>query len=83
MSELFKPITGIELESLGTVIADGPLNYPAPEQFGPLRWYDKEMRCSRKGCGSPTYCRLQHAPLCMMHVIRKMNEMLIELGVEK
>lgn len=83
MSELFRPITGEELELLGTVISDGPINYPAPEQFGPLRWYDKEMRCASRGCGSPTYCKLKGIPYCIMHSLKLMNELLVELEVEK
>ena len=83
MSELFRPIEGIELEELGTVIAEGPLSYPAPEQYGPLRWFDKEMRCASRGCGSSTYCKLRNVPRCLMHALREMNEMLRELGVEK
>lgn len=79
--ELFRPVEGIELEELGTVIADGPVSYPAPEQFGPLRWYDKEMRCACRGCGSPTYCKLKGIPRCLMHALREMNEMLVGFGV--
>lgn len=57
--------------------------YPAVEQHGPLRWFEKEMRCASKGCGSPTGCKLQGIPRCGIHALRKMNEMLIERGVEQ
>lgn len=57
--------------------------YPVPEQYGPFRFYDTETRCASRGCGSPTRYKLQGIPYCSVHVIRKMNEMLFELGVEK
>lgn len=58
-------------------------NSPYPEivQVGPLRWYDKEMRCASKGCSAPTYMRLQGIQYCWVHAIRKMNVMLNELGI--
>lgn len=55
--------------------------YPAPEQFGPLRWYDKEMRCASRGCSSPTYLKVQGVPYCGTHALHKMNELLIQLGI--
>lgn len=57
--------------------------YPVPEQHGPFRFYDSEFRCASRGCGSPTRYKLQGIPYCSVHVMRKMNDMLIELGVEK
>lgn len=79
MSELFKPVTGIELEELGSVISEG--RFPTVPQDGPLRWYDTIFRCASKGCSSPTYCKLKGIPYCTMHVMKEMNKMLIELGV--
>lgn len=58
------------------------LGYPIPEQNGPLRQFELEMRCASKGCGSSTFFKLQGVPRCMMHCLRKMNEMLIEKGVD-
>jgi len=55
--------------------------YAPPEQKGPLRWRDKDMRCASKGCSSPTTCQVKGIPYCMMHSLRKLNEMLVELGV--
>lgn len=57
--------------------------YDIPEQFGPLRHFDREMRCASRGCGSSTYYKLQGIPYCMTHSLRTMNEMLINLGVDK
>jgi hypothetical protein len=57
--------------------------YAVPPQEGPFKFYDKEMRCLSRRCGSPTYYKLQGVPYCSKHIILKMNEMLIELGVEE
>ena len=50
--------------------------YPPPKQFGPLRWFDKEMRCASRGCSSPTVLQLEGTPRCSVHALRIMNEML-------
>jgi len=47
------------------------------EQYGPLRWFDTEMRCVSRGCSSPTYCKLEGVPYCTMHALKLMNELLI------
>ena len=57
--------------------------YPIPEQYGPLRQFDREMRCASRGCSSPTFFKVQNIPYCMIHSLRTLNEMLIERGVEK
>jgi hypothetical protein len=54
--------------------------YPVPEQHGPLRYYDKEMRCASRGCSSPTHWMLQGVPKCWIHCMNQMNDMLAELG---
>jgi hypothetical protein len=51
-----------------------------PKQDGPLRFFDKEMRCSNRGCSSPTYLKIQGVPRCSMHALRELNEMLVEAG---
>lgn len=59
-----------------------PVERYLPEpQNGPIRWIDKEHRCVSKGCSSPTYLKLQGVSFCLMHTLKKCNEMLIELGV--
>jgi len=83
MSDLFRPVEGIELDSLGTVISEGSSGYPAPEQFGPLRWVDSTLRCASRGCSSPTHCKLKGIPYCFSHCLREMNQMLLDLGIEK
>lgn len=50
---------------------------PAHIQRGPLRWYDKEMRCALRGCTSPTYCRINGIPRCMIHALHDLNELLL------
>lgn len=79
----FEVITEEEYESqapqsVGTIVGAN-----IPEQFGPLRHFDREMRCASRGCSSPTHFKLQGIPLCMIHCLRKMNEMLLALGVER
>lgn len=53
-----------------------PQGYPIPPQFGPLRWFETEMRCASRGCSSPTSLQLEGIPRCSVHAIRLMNEML-------
>jgi hypothetical protein len=56
--------------------------WPRVEQKGPLRQFDNEMRCASRGCRSPTHFKVKGIPYCMIHAMRKLNDMLIELGVE-
>jgi len=51
-----------------------------PKQVGPLRRHDKEMRCANRGCGSPTYLRVQGVSRCSVHALNELNEMLVEAG---
>lgn len=67
------PLDNATLERLLT-----PKEYPVVQQYGPLRWFDKEMRCVSRGCSSPTYCKVEHKPLCMIHSLRTLNELLTE-----
>jgi len=83
MTELFRPVEGIELDSLGTVISDDSTHFPVPEQFGPLRYYEKTLRCASRNCSSPTHYKVKGTPYCYPHALNKLNDMLIELGVEK
>jgi hypothetical protein len=69
--------TPLSLDKINELLAP---RLVAPEQYGPVRWYDKEMRCSNRGCGSPTYIRIQGVPRCMIHAVKEMNEMLYEAG---
>lgn len=58
---------------------EGVAAYPTREQYGPLRWYDKEMRCTSKRCGSSTYCKLNGMPLCHVHALQELNQMYYKL----
>jgi hypothetical protein len=51
------------------------------EQKGPLRWFDREMRCTSRRCSSPTYSKVNGIPLCQMHALQKLNELLITTTV--
>jgi len=70
---------GLAPEKIKELLEPKQVGYPPPPQFGPLRWFDKEMRCASRGCGSPTYTQLEGIPRCGMHALKKMNEMLYEL----
>jgi len=76
-------IKAIDESLLQEVLADETnvdprIKYPVPEQRGPLRRFEREMRCASRGCGSSTYFKLQGIPYCMIHCLRLMNEMLVE-----
>jgi len=70
-------IIPLDPETLKKLTTDG---FERPEQFGPVRWFDKEMRCATRRCNSPTYIRLNRIPTCMMHAIKELNQMLVDLG---
>jgi len=55
--------------------------YPRPTQNGPLRHFDTTMRCTNYRCGSPTNFKVQGVPRCMIHSLYRLNELLIEKGV--
>jgi len=57
--------------------------YPVPDQRGPLRQFEKEMRCASRGCGSSTFLKVQGIQYCTTHALNVLNEMLIERGVER
>jgi len=83
-------VTPIDLDFLEAILEESDSNsvktgrkYPIPPQLGPFRFYDSEFRCASRGCGSPTRYKLQGIPYCSVHCMWKMNEMLLELGVEK
>lgn len=79
-------------EILGIVDEDSnpTRGYPPPKQSGPLRWFDKEMRCLNDGefsgrrvvCHAPTYCKVNGIPKCTTHAMKELNQMLIERGME-
>lgn len=53
--------------------------FPRDEQFGPLRWYDVEMRCAARRCNSPTYCKVDGIPNCTMHALKRLNDVIVQL----
>lgn len=55
--------------------------YRPNPQKGPLRFFDKEMRCANRGCGSPTHLKVEGIQRCMAHALDRLNEMLVERGV--
>lgn len=49
-------------------------------QIGPLRRYEKEMRCASRGCGTSTYFKVQGVPYCQAHALAELNEILVAAG---
>ena len=72
----------LSLDEITALLSKPEKGQPAkpPQQYGPLRWYDKEMRCASRGCGSPTHCKVEGIPYCTMHSLRKLNDMLTDEG---
>jgi len=58
-----------------------PQERPEIVAIGPLRWFDRELRCTSRRCNSPTYCKIKGMPLCSMHALVMLNDMLVEKGV--
>jgi len=69
---------GLSPEKLKELLEPKPVYEPTP-QNGPLRWYDREMRCCKKGCGSSTYCKIEHKPFCMKHALDELNKLCIQV----
>ena len=57
--------------------------YKVPEQKGPVRFFDETLRCASRGCSSPTHFKLQGVAYCTIHLIWKMNDKFLEMGIEK
>lgn len=57
--------------------------YPVPPQRGPLRQFDKEMRCmngeKQRRCGSSTFLKVNGVPKCMTHALNDLNNIIVEL----
>src|SRR5678815_242978 len=58
-------------------ILERATGYPVPPQYGPLRRYDREMRCmsgtKQRRCGSPTNYKVKGVPLCSTHALHELN----------
>jgi hypothetical protein len=78
-----EPIADDELEAILAAPQTLAERFPVPEQHGPLRHFDTEMRCASRGCGSSTFLKVQGVQYCMTHSLSRLNEMLIERGVER
>ena len=72
----------LSLKEINSILQTYDRPNPVSNQTGPIRFFDKEMRCGSRGCSSPTYIKVKGMPKCMMHTIRMANEMLVELGVD-
>ena len=60
--------------------------YPVPQQYGPLRQFDREMRCmggtKKYRCGSSTHFKVRGIPKCTIHALRELNDIICELTGE-
>ena len=74
ITELLKPVTH------SVTVKKGTTGRTLPPQEGPLRFFDKEMRCSSRGCSSATYAKVQGVPRCSIHALHELNEMLVGAG---
>jgi hypothetical protein len=54
-----------------------------PMQNGPLRHFDREMRCANRGCSSPTHFKVRGISRCMKHALLELNYMLVSMGIER
>lgn len=50
-----------------------------PIQIGPLRYLEKDERCSSRGCGSSCRIRVKGIPYCANHALYEMNRMLLDV----
>jgi len=57
------------------------------EGRGPIRWYDNSLACQHRGdvysCGTQTFIRFEGRPLCMVHAIKELNELVIQMQEQK
>ena len=67
----------ISLDKVNELLGPKPVT---TTQHGPVRFFDKIMRCADRGCGSGTYIKVQGVPRCMIHALKECNEMLYEAG---
>lgn len=73
----------IDLAQLGELLErsnERTTGYPAPVQEGPLRFVETKGFCS-EGCRSPTYVKIRGEYHCLIHAVRKLNDLLIAEGV--
>jgi len=57
--------------------------YPVPPQYGPLRQFDRAMRCACRGCGSSTFFKVNGIPRCMIHALRELNVIIHQAWPDK
>lgn len=68
----------------------GPLRYTEESSLCVVAGYwtypennDERVWKKSNACRSQTHYRVQGIPMCCTHALRKLNDMLVELGVEK
>jgi hypothetical protein len=78
-----EPVADDELDAIFAEPQTLAERFPAPDQHGPLRQFDTEMRCASRGCGSSTFLKVQGVQYCTTHALKMLNDLLIERGVER
>lgn len=74
-------MTPLDPSTIAALLKPSQLATPNP-QIGPLRYYDKEMRCARRRCTSPTFVKVRGIPRCMTHALEDLNTIIVESSVE-
>lgn len=79
--------TTMKIEAIPDDLIDSLLaptkEYPVPAQYGPLRQFDREMRCACRGCGSSTFYKVRGIPRCITHALRELNLMIHQAWPDK
>lgn len=69
----------IPLDVIRKLLNEDGAPAPTRKQYGPLRRYDTEMRCTRRRCGSSTYYKVNGMSRCMTHALMDLNELVLWL----
>jgi len=71
---------------IDSIVSHKP-GYPPPPQIGPLRFTEQGRKClaqtgSKKGCLSPTSITIYGTPMCSVHALHALNNMVAALKSE-
>lgn len=79
-------VNSLDFDTITRLLADEQLTpqrkFPIPIQEGPLRFVDEKLRCASRNCSSPTYIKIKGIPYCMMHSLRELNEIIVNMMLE-
>lgn len=71
----------LDLDTINEILKPQPIQTEehANRQKGPLRFYDTEMRCTSRRCGSPTYIKVSGVAKCKTHALHDLNDIILRL----